>query len=270
MWEEVMSKVVGVVTDLAFQLIGALLILAVGLKAVKWIVKRITSSKGYHHLDSGVQSFLRSFMTIGLDLLVFLTAAYVLGIPMTSFLTLLASSGVAIGLALQGALSNLAGGVIILIFKPFKIGDLVEAGGHTGVVDAITIFYTILLTPDNKRVTLPNGTLTNAAVVNYSSEATRRVDLAFAVHHASDLEQVKAALLGAAAEQKQVLADPAPVVWMTNLKDGVMEVSLRTWCASVDYWDVYFELNEKSKAALDQSGISTALPQMDVHMHTGK
>ena len=268
MWEEMMSKIAGTVTDLAFQLIGALLVLVIGLKLAKLVVKKVATSKGYQKLDTGVQSFLRSFMTIGLDLLVVLTAAYVLGIPMTSFLTLLASSGVAIGLALQGALSNLAGGVIILIFKPFKVGDFVEAGGYTGVVESITIFYTIMLTVDNKRVTLPNGTLTNAAVVNYSCEETRRVDLPFSVAYASDLDQVKAILLEEAAKQGQVLMDPAPFARMTAQKDSALEVTLRVWCKAEHYWDVFFDLNENVKVALDHNGIVIPFQQVDVHMHT--
>lgn len=266
MWETFLNHIIEAATTLGFRLIAALLVLAVGMKLVKWLVKRVAASRGFHQLDGGVQSFIRSFLTIGLDVLVVLTAAYILGIPTTSFLTILASGGVAIGLALQGALSNFAGGLMILLFRPFKVGDFVEAGGYSGNVEAITVFYTILLTLDNKRVTLPNGNLTNAAVVNYSSEETRRVDLTFSVSYAADIDQVKGLLLEEVRKQGKTLTDPEPFARMTAQKDSGLEFTLRVWCRSADYWDVYLDLNENIKKAFDRNGIEIPFPQMDVHM----
>lgn len=266
MWDKLMDRFLELGTELGVRLIAALLVLAVGLKVVSWAVRRMTSAKGFKRLEEGVQSFLRSFLKIGLNILVCLSAAYILGIPMTSFVTVLASGGVAIGLALQGALSNFAGGLMILLFKPFAIGDFVEAGGYSGTVRGITVFYTILVTPDNKRVTLPNGSLTNAAIVDYSSEAARRVDLVFTAGYGCDIDQVKKVLLSEAASLAQVLSDPEPFARMTAQKDHALEFSLRVWCAADDYWEVSWELNERVKKAFDREGIEIPFPQMDVHV----
>ncbi|MEG2213801.1 MAG: mechanosensitive ion channel, partial [Clostridiales bacterium] len=180
---------------LGLKLLSALLVLVIGLKLTKILVKLVKKSRTFSKLDHSIQSFIDSFLSIGLNVLIFLTVAYVLGIPMTSFITILASAGVAIGLALQGSLSNFAGGLMILFFKPFKIGDFIEIAAINGTVKAITVFYTVLLTADNKQITLPNGNLSNASIVNYSTEPKRRVDLTFSVSSHCDLEQVKQILL---------------------------------------------------------------------------
>lgn len=270
MWDKLMDKFLELGTELGFRLIAALLVLGIGLKAVSWAVRKMTAAKGYRKLEEGVQSFLRSFLKISLNILVFLSAAYILGIPMTSFVTVLASGGVAIGLALQGALSNFAGGLMILLFKPFEIGDFVEAGGYSGTVRGITVFYTILVTPDNKRVTLPNGTLTNAAIVDYSSEADRRVDLVFTAGYGCEMDRVKEILLSEAASLEAVLAEPEPFARMTAQKDHALEFTLRVWCAAEDYWEVSWDLNEKVKKAFDREGIEIPYPQLDVHVQEKK
>ncbi|MCI8513047.1 MAG: mechanosensitive ion channel [Lachnospiraceae bacterium] len=270
MWDKFMDRFLEMGTELGFRLIMALLVIGIGLRVVSWVVKRMTSSRGYQRLEGGIQSFFRSFLKIGLNILVFLSAAYILGIPMTSFVTVLASGGVAIGLALQGALSNFAGGLMILLFKPFQIGDFVEAGGYSGTVQGITVFYTILITPDNKRVTLPNGGLTNAAIVDYSCEATRRVDLTFAVGYGCEIDPVKELLLSEAASQGQVLSEPEPFARMTAQKDYALEFTLRVWCAAEDYWEVLYDLNEKVKRAFDREGIEIPFPQLDVHVREKK
>lgn len=270
MWDKFMDKFLEVGTELGFRLAAALLVLGIGLRVASWVVRRMTSAKGYRKLEEGVQSFLRSFLKISLNILVFLSAAYILGIPMTSFVTVLASGGVAIGLALQGALSNFAGGLMILLFKPFQIGDFVEAGGYSGTVQGITVFYTILVTPDNKRVTLPNGSLTNAAIVDYSSEATRRVDLTFTTGYGCEIDRVKEILLSEAASHEKTISDPEPFARMTARKDHALEFTLRVWCAAADYWEVAWDLNENIKKAFDREGIEIPFPQLDVHVQEKK
>jgi small conductance mechanosensitive channel len=173
---------------------------------------------------------------------------------------------VAVGLALQGALSNFAGGLMILIFKPFKVGDFIENGAVMGTVKDITIIYTILHTVDNKVVTIPNGTLTNSNVINYSALPSRRVDIKFSAGYHDDIEKVKSVLMGVAEAHEKVLKDPAPFVRLTAQGSSSLDYTFRVWCAGPDYWDVYFDMMERVKMAFDENGISIPFQQVDVHM----
>jgi small conductance mechanosensitive channel len=177
---------------------------------------------------------------------------------------MLASAGVAIGLALQGALSNLAGGLMILFFKPFKVGDMIEADGHSGVVLGITVFYTILTTVDNKRITLPNGKLTNTSVVNYSSEKTRRVDFVFSVDYESDVDKVKTILMDVISKNELILDDPAPVARLKKHNDSSLDFAVWVWCEGKDYWHVFFDMNENVKKAFDKNGIDIPYPHLEI------
>ena len=194
----------------------------------------------------------------------------ILGIPTTSFITALASCGVAIGLALQGALGNLAGGIMILIFKPFKIGDYITTASNSGTVSNITIMYTVLKTPDNKVITIPNGTLTNSVIENYSSSDKRRVDLVFTTAYDCDIDKVREILLAAANGHAKVLHEPEPFARLTKHGDSSLEYTMRVWCNADDYWDVNFDLIETVKRDFDANGISIPYPQMDVHIDNGK
>ena len=267
-WEKLLEQLGSGAMTIVFKLIAAGLILLIGGRLIKWILGRIVKSKGFQKMDISVQSFTKSFLKIAAWVILIISAAGIIGIPMSSFLTLLASAGVAIGLALQGALSNLAGGLMILFFRPFRVGDFIETGAHSGTVQDITVFYTILLTPDNKRITLPNGTLTNAAVVNYSEKETRRVDLEFSVGYDCDIDKVKGLLLRVAEEHELVLDDPAPFARLIRQDDSALAFCLRAWCKSDDYWTVYFDLNEQVKKELDANGMEIPFPQLDVHMDT--
>ena len=255
--------------DSAFEFLMRLLvcvvILAVGMWLVKWFMRRFVNSRLYGRLDESLGRFLVSFIRIIMYVLLFITAASVVGIPMTSFVTLLASAGVAIGLALQGALSNLAGGVMILLFKPFKIGDYIEMASGSGTVTDITVFYTMLCTPDNKQITLPNGQLTNAAIINYSANDRRRVDLVFTAAYNSDADKVVSVLLEAAGAHSLVLKDPAPFAALSAQRDRALEFVLRMWCMSGDYWTVNFDIQKSVKRAFDENGIEIPFPQLDVH-----
>lgn len=248
------------------KIIFAALLFSLGMWLAKLLPKLVMKTRGYKRLDETLANFIMSFIKIALYALVFVSVAIVLGVPATSFVTALASAGVAIGLALQGSLSNFAGGIMLLLFKPFKDGDYIEGAGVSGAVKSITIFYTTLITPDNKQITVPNGTLSNSSITNYSAHETRRNDLVFSVAYTSDPESVKAILLKAAYDNEKVLKDPAPVAVLSAHGTSALEFTLRVWTKGADYWDVNFALKERIKQLFDKYEISIPYPQMDVHV----
>ena len=265
-WQTFLSLITQFVTSLGIKLLGAILIFVVGLKLTSWLCKIIRTSPKLDKLEVSLRSFLTSFVKIVLYIILVITVAMILGVPATSFITILASCGVAVGLALQGSLSNFAGGLMILFFRPFKVGDFIEASGETGIVQEITVVYTVLLTLDNKRITIPNGGLTNSVIKNYSSEELRRVDLTFNVAYGSDVEQVKELIGKLAAAHPLALKEPAPFVRLSAHGDSALTFTTRVWCKNADYWDVYFDLTEGVKKAFDEKGIQIPYPQMDVHV----
>lgn len=249
------------------RLVLCLLLLVIGLRLIKWMARKLQSGKGFAKLDASLRSFLGSAVTIVLDILLIITIFGILGVPMASFVTVLASCGVAVGLALQGSLSNLAGGVMLLFFRPFRVGDYIEtAAGENGTVKDISVFYTVLTTPDNKTITIPNGALTNSTVTNYSTSTRRRVDLKFGVEYGTDMEQMKGLLLEVANAHPLVQHDPEePFARLSENGDSAMVYILRAWCNVDDYWTVHFDLLEQVKKRLDQEGINIPFPQMDIH-----
>jgi len=265
-WSAILNNLINLAQSVGLKLLAGILVLIVGLKLVKWIVKRLEKSRGFSKLEGAAKSFLISLIKIVLNALVLVTAMSIFGIPMTSFVTIIATAGAAIGLALQGSLSNFAGGLMLLIFKPFRVGDFIESNGASGTVTDISIIYTTMLTPDNKKVTLPNGNLTNSVVVNYSSEETRRVDLSFSVAYDTDIEKVKDILLKAAKGHSLVLSDPEPFSRLSQQGDSALVFVLRVWTKNSDYWQVNFDLNEQIKKTFDEQGIVVPYPQIDVHI----
>ena len=265
-WNTLWNYLVELGTSLGLKLLAALLLLIIGLRLIKWVKKWLRTSRRLDKVDAGVRAFVVSFAGIGLYVLLFITFAMVLGIPTTSFITALASCGVAIGLALQGALSNFAGGLMILLFKPFKVGDYIETPGAAGTVADITVVYTVLRTPDNKMITIPNGTLTNSVVENYSAVETRRVDLTFNTAYDCDVEEVKALLMGVVMAHPKVLVDPAPFARLSEHGESALTYTLRAGCKTDDYWDVRFDLVEAVKKEFDHNGIAIPYPQLDVHL----
>lgn len=251
-------------TQIGLKLLLGLLILIVGLKLSKYVVKLVSKGKAFQKLDVSVQRFIASFTKVLLYAMVISTTFICWGVPSTSFMTLFASFGVAIGLALQGALGNFAGGLMILFFKPFKVGDYIESTDVSGVVTDITIIYTILTTPDNKVITVPNGTLTNSRVTNYSMKSTRRVDLVISADYDSDIDFVKEVLTKVAVSNDRVLQDPAPVIRLLKQNDSSLDFAFRVWVNSKDYWDVYFDMNENIKKAFDQNNITIPFPQVQI------
>ena len=253
--EKMLGSLIESCTPIALKLVAAVIILIVGLKLIKWGAKKLAKSKVISKIDSSLASFLTSFLKIALYVVLVLTIASILGIPMASFVTILASAGVAIGLALQGSLSNLAGGVMILLFRPYRVGDYVKTASGEGIVKDITVFYTILTTDDNKTITLPNGGITNSAITNFSTADLRRVDLAFTAPRATNTEMVKSTLLDVANRHPQALKDPAPFARISALPAGNLEFSLRIWCKNEDYWTVYHDVIETVKDEFEKKGI---------------
>ena len=248
------------------RLILAIVVLILGL----WIINRFVRVMGKGMERSNTEPTLARFLcnltSIGLKALLLISVASMVGIATTSFVAVLGAAGLAIGLALQGSLANFAGGVLILMFRPYKVGDFVEAQGVMGTVAEIQIFNTILKTPDNKRIIVPNGAASNGIITNFSAEATRRVDFVFGVGYEDDLQKVKHVLEEILSQDERILKDPAPTIGLLELADSSINFAVRPWVKTMDYWDVYFDLMEEVKMRFDQEGISIPFPQRDVHM----
>ena len=245
----------------------ALVVLIVGLFLIKLINKFVAKVFARIKMDPALESFISSLVSIALKVLLFITVVGMVGVEITSFIALLGGAGVAVGMALSGTLQNFAGGVMILLLKPFKVGDFIEAQGYTGIVKEIQIFSTILTTLDNKTVIIPNSPIATSSMVNYSTQPNRRIDLTFGIAYDDDIDQAKAILKEIVDADEQVLETPAAQIVVGELGDNSVNLYLRPWVKSADYWDVYFALTEKVKKAFDQKGISFPFPQQDVYMH---
>ena len=248
------------------KLLGGLLVLAVGLFLVHWILKFISRNERFLKIEPTLKGFLMNLLKIVLYIMVILTAAGAMGVQMTSIVTVLASAGVAVSLAMQGALSNFIGGMMILFLKPFRAGDYVNIGDTEGTVRSIGVFYTEFTTVDNRHISLPNSSLTSTAIINYTREGTRRMDVNFSVSYEADLDATRQALIGAVEKTRNILPDPAPIVRLTACGDSSLTFMIRVWCKSADYWEVNWDLTEHGKRALDEAGIVIPYPQMDVHV----
>ncbi|MGC3947383.1 MAG: mechanosensitive ion channel [Chryseolinea sp.] len=239
---------------------GAIIVFIVGLYVVSWITRLITSGMQKRHFDVSLQSFLGSMIGVGLKVLLLVTVAGMLGIQTTSFVAVIGAMGLAVGLALQGSLANFAGGVLILVFKPFKVGDLIESQGQTGVVHEIQIFNTILLTPENKTVILANGAVSNGTIINYSKQGTLRVDITMAVAPDNDVQKVRRVAEELMLAHPLVLKDPAPSVNIQKIGDGMVTLAIRPFALATNYWDVYFGLHEQLKVAFEKNGVTAPVP----------
>ena len=268
LWSELKTGLSQGVISTVLSVLAALLILFVGLKLIRWLVSHFKKSRAAKRLDPTVLSFLVSVLNIGAILLLAVLIASVVGVSSASIVAVLGSVSLAIGLALQGSLANFAGGVMILLFKPFVIGDYIELKtGEVGTVTDISIFYTTLLTVDNRRLVIPNGAVSNASVTNYTAMPQRRVDLEFSVAYDSDAALVKRLILETAAQDPRIQKDPAPFARMTRMDASALVFTFRGWCETGDYWEVYFDLCERVKAAFDANGVAIPFPQMDVHVN---
>lgn len=260
------DKLFDFATSYGMRLIAALVLLIVGFKLVGLIVKGYRKSKLYAKLDPTVRSFLQSVISISLKVLLIVSAAAIMGVPMSSMVALVTSAGLTIGLALQGGLSNIAGGFVILVFKPFCVGDYICFSQYEGTVKSINLFYTKMITLDNRQITIPNSMVSNDALINNSAMNTRRVDLQFSVSYDSDLDKVRETILRVAADDPDVRKEPAPAALLQAQDSSALVFCCRVFCKTEKYWDVYFRMNENVKRAFDENGISIPYPQMDVHM----
>ncbi|CAM1356495.1 mechanosensitive ion channel family protein [Tenacibaculum halocynthiae] len=242
------------------KLLTALAILIVGLFAIKLIVKGSKKIMKKQDVDITLQKFLGDLFSWALKALLFVTVISKLGVATTSFAAIIGAAGLAIGLALQGSLSNFAGGALIMIFRPFKVGDLIEAQGIVGVVKEIQIFTTHINTPGNKLAIIPNGSLSNGNIINYTAEGKLRVDLTFGVSYDADIKKTKDVLMNVLTSNPKTLKDPAPTVNVSELADSSVNFAVRPWANTADYWDVYFETTENVKIALDKAGIEIPYP----------
>ncbi len=253
------------IAELAMKIVAALLILVVGLWLVKQIVKLVKKTKAIQKLAPEVQTFTASAVKVLGYVLVILMAVTTVGVPTASILAVLGSCGLAVGLALQGSLTNLAGGIMLMIFRPFKVGDFISDGAHDGTVKKITLFYTVIATADNLQITLPNGALANTAIKNLNANDIRRLDIDVTLSPAADKEKVCELLLKCAKKNELVLSDPAPEALVTVTEGGLPTFKLRTWFRSDDYWTVYFGLNEAVQKTLIENALPLAHQQVDVH-----
>ena len=264
--EHWIEKATGWLVDFGPKVIAAILIWIIGSWIIGRIIKLTKKVMTKRDYEPSLQKFLASLIGWALKVALFITILGTLGVETTTFAAVIAAAGLAIGLALQGSLGNFAGGVLIMIFKPFKVGDLIEAQGELGVVKEIDIFTTKLNTPTNKLAIIPNGALSNGNIVNYTAEGKLRVDLTFGVAYDADIKQTKEVLMKVLTDQEKVLKDPAPAVTVSELADSSVNFAVRPWADVADYWDVYFETIENTKLALDKVGIEIPYPhQVEIH-----
>lgn len=268
--EKYLEKLIDLGMEWGPRLIGAIIVLIVGL----WVVKMITKGAGRtlekRKIDPSLVPFIKSMVNILLKVLVIISVMSMIGIQMTSFIAILGAAGLAVGMALSGTLQNFAGGVIILIFRPFNVGDFIEAQGFMGTVKAITIFTTVLNTVDNKVIIIPNGPLSTGSLTNFSKEPQRRVDWKFGIAYGDDMENFKKAMNEFLAEDSRILKDPAPFIGLVELGDSSVNFAVRAWVSAADYWGVFFDMNEKVYKRFKDYNLNIPFPQMDVHVHNGK
>lgn len=256
--------------EYAPKLVGGIIVLVIGLWATRIITKGVGKSLEKSKIDQSLVPFLKSLTNIILKILVAVTVMGMIGIQMTSFVAILGAAGLAVGMALSGTLQNFAGGVIILILKPFKIGDTIEAQGFVGTVKEISIFATMLNTADKKLVIIPNGPLSTGALTNYSTEDTRRVDWTFAISYGDDVENFKKALNDFIAQDARILKDPAPFIGLSALAATSVNFTVRVWVKSPDYWGVFFDMNEKVYTKFSDYNLTIPFPQADAQVKNTK
>jgi len=252
------------------KLLLALLTLIVGL----WLIGKLTKSLNKlfkaRDFEQTLQTFLSSLVGLTLKALLLISVISMVGVQMTSFIAILGAAGLAVGMALSGTMQNFAGGVMLLIFKPIKVGDYIEAQGHAGTVKEIQIFNTILNTPDKKTIIIPNGGLSTGSMINYSTEPVRRLDWTFRISYNDSIDKAREIIMEILNAEERIHQDPAPFVGLVNLGDNSVDLVTRVWVDAANYWPLFFEINEKVKKAFDAKGISIPFPQRDVHIHQAK
>ncbi|WP_231705986.1 mechanosensitive ion channel family protein [Labilibaculum antarcticum] len=253
--------------EYAPKLLLALVTLVIGLWIIKVITKGVRKVMDKRDMDATLKPFFISLLGISLKVMLFITVVGMVGVQMTSFIAILAAAGLAVGMALSGTLQNFAGGIMILIFKPFKVGDVLEAQGFAGVVQEIQLFNTIMLSFDNKTIIIPNGGLSSGSMINYSTQPTRRVDMKFGIGYSDDIDKAKAILNGLLTNHDCVLKDPAHFIAVSELADSSVNFTVRAWVNAADYWTVFFYMQETVKKEFDKNKVGIPFPQTDVHLY---
>ncbi len=265
-FDTIVAKVGEYLADAGINLILSIILLIAGWKLINVFSKKIKTGKLLSKMEPTARSFLNSALAIVLKITLVITVAAILGVPMTSMVAVLGSCGLAIGLALQGSLSNIAGGFILTVFKPFVVGDFIKTGEFEGTVKSMNIFYTKIITVDNKIIVIPNSKVSDSALIDYNAFPTRRVEVSITAAYSENSDKVKQALLDVANSNKLVASDPAPVAIISSFDDSAVSYQLRVWCKTEDYWDVKFTLTENVKKTFDERNIQIPFPQMDVHI----
>jgi len=254
------------IVEYSGRVILAIVVLIVGLWVIKRIIKTVSKRMEKREVDESLRPFLKSLIDALLKVMLFISVASMLGIQMTSFVAVLGAAGLAIGLALQGSLANFAGGVLILLLKPFKVGDFIDTGSHQGTVREIQIFYTYITTFQNQEVIIPNGDLSNNAVKNYSYHDTRRLDMLFGIGYGDNMDKAKELIEEIVKADSRILDKPPYQIFIESLGDSSVNIRARMWTKNEDYWNVWLEMSEKVKKTFDSNGVTIPFPQRDVHL----
>ncbi len=265
--EEIISKLTAIAVEYGPKLIGAIVVWIIGGIIIKFLTKAFLKMLDRSKTDASLKPFLGSLVGALLKVMLVLSVLGMLGVEMTSFIAILGAAGLAVGMALSGTLQNFAGGVMILIFKPFKVGDVIDAQGYIGSVREIQIFNTILKTPDNKTIIIPNGGLSTSAMTNFSTEAQRRVDWTIGIGYGDDVNKAEAVIKRLCDEDERILKDPEVFIAVSELADSSVNFAVRAWVNAADYWGVFFDMNKKVYEVFAQEGLNIPFPQMDVHVH---
>ena len=267
-FQQVIENLYTLAVRYGVKLVLALVVLIIGLMVIKAITKGMVKIMKKRDMNESLIPFLKSIMNILLKVMLIISVMGMVGIQMTSFIAVLGAAGLAVGLALQGTLQNFAGGVMILLFKPYEVGEFIEAQGFMGTVKEIQIFTTVLLTPDNRKVIIPNSPLATGSITNFSAMPTRRIDFSFGIGYTDDIDKAKAILLKMAEKDERILKEEnPPAVMVEALADSSVNLKLRVWLKSEDYWDVNFDFTESVKKQFDAAKISIPFPQRDVHVY---
>lgn len=254
-------------TTYGMRILLAVVAFYVGLKLIKLLTNGLSKWFERTKFDQALETFIHSLTSLALKVILFVTCAGIVGIPTTSFVAILGAAGLAVGLALSGTLQNFAGGILLLVLKPFKIGDVIESQGQIGTVVSIQIFNTVLNTADNKRVILPNGPVATSTIINFSAEEKRRVEFVFGIGYDDDIDKARGIIKGLIDTDERIDKDPEPVIVLSSLGDSSVNITVRVWADTSEFWNITFQLNEQVKKAFDAEGISFPFPQSEVHMH---
>jgi len=262
----IIEKIYDIVMNYGPRLIGALVVLIVGLFLIKIINGTIKKRFDKRDMEPSLNSFLQTMISMLLKILLFIVVAGMFGVQMASFIAIIGALAFAVGMALSGTLQNFAGGVMLLLFEPFKTGDYIEAQGYAGTVNEIQLFNTILKTPDNRTIIIPNGGLSTNSMVNYSTEPRRRVDFVFGIAYGDNVDKARKVLIKLINDDERILKDPEPFIVVSELADSSVNIVVRVWAEAVNYWGIHFDLIENVYKTFDKEGLNIPFPQMDVHV----